>query len=310
MDNSIGFRRAGILLAYPLAYAYVRLVLNYWASEWAAVAAYTSFSLVFIIVSEIVRMGRRPFSRKMTGETIFWYVIMLIASFTAPFGPSCTLSMFAVHLCAVYSVLVSNDVLLGGKTGGLIPADLIHGFYVKSFAGFPNFITDWAAFKREGDKKARSKIVAALVVSFVVFMGVFFCIALSLLSKIDKDIADFFDTYLCNFFECLCRIRFEDLVFRLFIAIPVCFYLYGLVSRSAKSDGVREKRVGDTLVNFSQKGRKVPVVVTSISAGFFVLTYILFFAKRTASLAASRAKFLTDSLWLILQGTVSSSLSE
>lgn len=282
MDNSIGFRRAGILLAYPLAYAYARLIVNYWSSEWAAVAAYTSFSLVFIIVSEIVRRGRRPFAHKMTGETIFWYVIMLIAAFTAPFGPSCALSMFAVHLCAVYSVLVSNDVLLGGKTGGLIPADLIHGFYVKSFAGFPNFITDWAAFKKEGDRKARSKVVAAIVICFILFMGVFFCIALSLLSKIDKDIADFFDTYLVNFFECLRKIRFEDLMFRLFLAIPVCFYLYGLLSRSAKSDGVREKRIGETLVSFSIKGRKVPVVVTSICAGFFVLMYILFFAKRTA----------------------------
>ena len=282
MDNSTGFRRAGILLAYPLAYAYVRLVLNYWRTEWMAVAAYTSFALVFIIVSEIVRRGRRPFAHKMTGETIFWYFIMLVTAFTAPFGPSCVLSMFAVHLCAVYSVLVSNDVLLGGKTGSLIPADLIQGFYVKSFAGFPNFITDWGAFKREGDKKARSKAVIALAVSFIVFMGVFFCIALSLLSKIDKDIADFFDTYLCTFFEYLRQIRFEDLIFRMFLAIPVCFYLYGLVSRSAKSDGEREKRIGNTLVSFFRKGRRVPVVITSICAGFFVMMYILFFAKRTA----------------------------
>ena len=166
MDNSTGFRRAGILLAYPLAYAYVRLVLNYWASEWTAVAAYTSFSLVFIIVSEIVRRGRRPFAHKMTGETIFWYVIMLIASFTAPFGPSCALSMFAVHLCAVYSVLVSNDVLLGGRTCGLIPADLIHGFYVKSFAGFPNFITDWSAFKNEADHNGSNHFASRLPLAF------------------------------------------------------------------------------------------------------------------------------------------------
>lgn len=282
MEKTIGFRRAGILLAYPLAYAYVRLILNYWDSEWAAVAAYTSLSLVFIIVSEIVRRGRRPFSRKTAGETIFWYVIMLVAAFTAPFGPSCALSMFGVHLCAVYSVLVSNELLLGGQTGGLIPADLIHGFCVKAFAGFPNFVTDWTAFKREDDKKARNKAVAALVIGFVVFMGIFFCIALSLISKIDKDIEDFLDTYLCTFFEYLRKIRFEDLMFRLFLAIPVCFYLYGLMSRSAKSDGEREKQTGETLVSFFRKGRKVPVAITSISAGFFVALYIFFFIKRTA----------------------------
>ena len=78
------------------------------------------------------------------------------------------------------------------------------------------------------------------------------------------------------------KIEFEEILFRVIFAIPVCFYLYGLISRSAKSDGVREKRFGENLVSFFARGRKVPCVITSISAGFFVLMYILFFAKRTA----------------------------
>ncbi len=282
MDNSINFRRAGILLAYPMAYAYVRIMLYGWHTEWMATAAYTSFALIFIIVSEIVRMGRRPFDRKMKGETVFWYVMMLMSAFTAPFGPSTVLSCFALHLCAVYSVLVSNDVLLGEKTCGLIPADLIHGFYVKSFAGFPNFVTDWTAFKREGDRKARNAAIGLLVFGFVFVMLIFFGIALNLLSKIDKDIADFLNTYLCGILEYFRKIEFEEILFRVIFAIPVCFYLYGLISRSAKSDGVREKRFGINLVSFFARGRKVPCVITSISAGFFVLMYILFFAKRTA----------------------------
>ena len=282
MDNSINFRRAGILLAYPLAYAYVRLMLNYWREGWMASIAYTSLAVLFIVVSEIVRRGRRPFSRKMTGESVFWYVMMLLSAFTAPFGPSAGLSCLALHLCAVYSVLVSNDVLLGGKTCGLIPADLIHGFYVKSFAGFPNFITDWTAFKREGDRKARNVAIGFLVFGFVVVMFIFFSIALNLLSKIDKDIADFMDTYLLTILEYFRKIELEEILLRLIVAIPVCFYLYGLISRSAKSDGEREKRIGENLVSFFSRGRKVPCVITSVCAGFFVLMYILFFAKRTA----------------------------
>ena len=227
MDNTIKFRRAGILLAYPMAYAYVRLVFFGMFSQWGTALGLTAMSVIFIIVNELVRRGRRPFARRFKGETVFWYVMMVLAAFTAPFGANVVLSVFAVHLCAVYSVLVSNDLLLGNKTGGFILADLIHGSHVKSFAGFPNFVTDWASFKKTGNKKHMSAAVILLGIGFVAIMSVFFIVSL------------------------------------VFIA-------------------VRERRVGNNISSGLVKGRKVPCIVTCISAGFFVLLYILFFAKRTA----------------------------
>ena len=282
MDNKIYFRRAGILLAFPMAYAYARLLLIENLTGWMFSVALTAVSLIFILVSELVRCGRKNFINKNTGETVFWYLMMILAAVTSAFGPSEVLSAFAVHLCAVYSVLVSNDILLGGRTGGFIPADLIHGFYVKSFAGFPNFVTDWSAFKREGDKKKHNAGVIMLVIGFIFLMFIFFFISLVFISRIDVDIAAAFITYwrsVTFYFE---RLKIDNIIISLFLAVPVCFYLYGLMARSAKSDGTREKRIGSNMASGLEKGRKVPCVITCISAGFFVALYIFFFIKRTA----------------------------
>ena len=282
MDNKIYFRRAGILLAFPLAYTYARLLLVMNYKDWKFWLALTAVSVFFILVSELVRCGRKSFVSKNTGETVFWYVMMILAAVTAPFGPSEALSAFAVHLCAVYSVLVSNDILLGDKTGGLIIADLIHGFYVKSFAGFPNFVTDWSAFKKEGGKKQKNAAVILLIIGFIILMGIFFIISLVFISRIDVDIAAAFITYwrsIACYFEDL---RIDNVILSCILAVPVCFYLYGLMARSAKSDGTREKRIGSNMAAGLEKGRKVPCIVTCICAGFFVALYIFFFIKRTA----------------------------
>ena len=282
MDNKIYFRRAGILLAFPMAYAYVRLLFIENLTGPMFSVALTAVSLIFILVSELVRCGRKNFINKNTGETVFWYLMMILAAVTSAFGPSEVLSAFAVHLCAVYSVLVSNDILLGDRTGGFILADLIHGFYVKSFAGFPNFVTDWSAFKKEGEHKKHNAGVIMLVIGFILLMFTFFIISLVFISRIDVDIAAAFITYwrtITSYFE---RLKIDNIIASAVLAVPVCFYLYGLMARSAKSDGTREKRIGSNMAAGLEKGRKVPCVISCISAGFFVLLYIFFFIKRTA----------------------------
>lgn len=282
MDNKIYFRRAGILLAFPLAYLYARLLLANNLSGWEFSAALTAISLAFILVSELVRCGRKAFVNKNTGETVFWYVMMILAAVTSSFGPSEALSTFAVHLCAVYSVLVSNDILLGDRTGGFILADLIHGFYVKSFAGFPNFVTDWSAFKKEGERKKHNPAVVMLITGFILLMIIFFIISLVFISRIDDDIAAAVISYLRTISHYFENMKLDSMIASFVMAVPICFYLYGLMARSAKSDGTREKRIGSNMAAGLEKGRKVPCVITCISAGFFVALYIFFFIKRTA----------------------------
>ena len=291
MDKRVIFQRLGVILAYPLAYTYVRLMIfssNEFLIDsdrltWSV--AYPLLALLFIAVNEIVRRGRRGIKANPSKETIFWYVMTYLSGLTATIGPNEALSVFAMHLCAVYSVLISNEILLGGKTSGFIPADLIHGFYVKSFAGFPNFVTDWSSFKRpesvEGEVRAPRKNPLGLII-FIPVMLILLIIAVSLMASIDEDIAEFLSGITRYFEDYLSALIFYEIIPRAIFAIPVCFYLYGLMSRSAKSDGEREKRVGSKLGWIIGKGKTVSATIVYIAAGVFVVLYILFFVKRIA----------------------------
>ena len=291
MDKKVIFQRLGVLLAYPLAYAYIRLMISgygefYVRSGWFSISvAYPLLAVLFILVNEIVRRGRRGASVNPSYQTVFWYVMMILSGSTATMGPSEDLSVFAMHLCAVYSVLVSNNILLGGKTSGFIPADLIHGLYVKSFAGFPNFVTDWGCFKRsvpsEGETETRRKNPAGAVI-FIAVMAVLLIISVSLMASIDEDINLLFSNITRWFGDYFRNIELNLIMFRVIFAIPVCFYLYGLMSRSAKSDGEREKRVAQWLTRIRGKGKTVSSTIVYIAAGVFVGVYILFFIKRLA----------------------------
>lgn len=291
MDKRVIFQRLGVILAYPLAYAYVRLIV-FSANEflidggtltWSV--AYPVIALLFIAVNEIVRRGRRGVKTNPSKETVFWYVMTYLSGLTATIGPNEALSVFAMHLCAVYSVLISNEILLGGKTSGFIPADLIHGFYVKSFAGFPNFVTDWSSFKRpepvEGEVRAPRKNPLGLII-FIPVMLILLLIAVSLMASIDEDIKAFLSGITEYISDYLSALKIYEIIPRAIFAIPVCFYLYGLMSRSAKSDGEREKRVASKLSWLLGKGKTVSAMIVYIAAGLFVVLYILFFVKRIA----------------------------
>ena len=296
MDKKVILQRLGIILAFPLAYAYVRLLLftsygeftvdpSQGAGHFLISFSYPVFALLFILVNELVRRGRRE-DAALPKEAWFWYAMTFLTGLTASFGPSEALSVFAMHLCAVYSVLVSNRILLGGKTSGYIIADLIDGFHVKAFAGFPNFIVDWKCFG-----KKRADIIGAEpaprksrfgVVLFIISMFVLLIISVSLMASIDEDIAKFFEDVFAGIDEYLSNLRIEEFFYRFIVAIPVCFYLYGLISRTSKSDGSREKRVASWLNRIRGKGKTASATIVYIAAGVFVALYMLFFIKRLA----------------------------
>lgn len=294
MDKRIIFQRLGILLAYPLAYSYIRFIFDSdnrfvidpsQGSELFLInIAYPVFALLFLLVNELIRRGNRT-SGLMDKNVVFWYVMTFLSGLTAAFGPSPELSVFAMHLCGVYSVLISNGILLGGKTSGFIPADLIHGFYVKSFAGFPNYIVDWKCFARrrplEGEEAPPRKNPAGLII-FIPIMLVLLIISVSLMASIDEDIGNFFNSALSGLFKYLSQLRIGEIIARVIFAIPVCFYLYGMMSRSARSDGAREKNFASRLTGFMNKGKTVSSTIVYIAAGIFVVAYILFFIKRIA----------------------------
>lgn len=289
MDKKIVLQRLGILLAYPLAYTYLRLMLTSY-KEFVIDTPYISLSVaypvlavLFILINEFVRRGQRGAGSRISGETLFWYIMTFLAGMTATIGPDEELSVFAMHLCAVYSVLISNNILLGGKTSGFIPADLIHGFCVKSFAGFPNFFIDWNSFKNKDagsdDDTVRKKSFIGVII-FVVVMLSLLIVSVSLMASIDEDLSYFFSNCFSWIGDYIDDLKIWDITARAIFAFPVCLYLYGLMSRSSKSDGLREQRFSAWLNNVRGKGKTVSAAFVYSAAGIFVLAYILFFIKR------------------------------
>lgn len=278
MDNKRTFRRAGLMLAYPIAYLYLRLIWNFEHLEYAWIMS-SVFCLVFIVWNELVLRGRKE---KTDKRAYFWYVIMLATSLTANIAPSMGLSFFAIHLGAVYSVLISNNVLVEGKTGELIWFDLLNGFFVKTFPNMGNILTDIKELKTKPEteevetpkKRSFTWIVPVLIIV------PFFFIAMALLSNINETFGDITEAIFehLNFFEYLDANMVAEIIMRLIFAIPTCFFLYALASSSAISNGEKERTAGDRCKERAAKRRTVSSIVMGIMTGCFVAMYLLFFA--------------------------------
>lgn len=274
MDNKISFRKAGIALAYPLAYLYLRLIWRYDGSSFAWIAP-TVFCVLFTAFNEIVLRGRKDRSDK---RAYFWYAIMIITAATSSIAPSMGLSMLAIHLGAVYSVLISNDILVEKQTGSLIWLDLLCGFFVKTFPNMGAFVSDRkeiSDIEAGGNSPAKKRSMTWIIPVAVLLP--FFFISMALLSSINATFGNIIE----KVFDAVIRIidpnRIFGIVVRMLLAIPVCVFLYGLISSSAKSNGESERFAGQKCRERSEKRRTVSSIVTGIVTGSFVMMYILFF---------------------------------
>ena len=92
------------------------------------------------------------------------------------------------------------------------------------------------------------------------------------------------------------HLKLDEIFARCIFAIPVCFYLYGLMSRSAKSDGEREKRVASWLLKVRGKGKTVSATLVYIAASIFIVAYVLFFIKRLAYMMGGFAGDIPDGM--------------
>ena len=274
MDNKITLRRAGLMLAYPLAYLYLLLI---WRSQMPSYAWIfpTIFSVLFIGWNEIVLHGRRD---KTDRRSFFWYAVMVLTSLTSTITPSFGLSMFAIHLCAIYSVLISNNILVEGKTGSYIWLDIIRGSFVKSFSNAGAVISDGKDLlgKKEGEEKKKFSF-SWLIPVLILFP--FFIVAMSLLSNINADFGRLVKNILraLDIFRYLDAVVIARCVIRAFFACPVCLFLYGLVSGCAGSDGEAERKAGEKCREAVSKRRNVSSVATGSITGLFSSMYLLFF---------------------------------
>ena len=275
MDNKITLRRAGLMLAYPLAYLYLLLI---WRIDEPGTAwiCPTIFSVLFIAWNEIVLHGRRD---KTDRRSFFWYVIMVLTAATSSITPSFALSMLAIHLCAVYAVIISNNILVEGKTGSLIWLDIIRAAFGKAFAHMGEWIADYTDLIKKRNEGGEKKKVSLSWMLPAAILFPFFIVAMVLLSKINSDFGDLIENALkaIDIFKYLSPVAVARIIVRILFAFPVSLYIYGLVASSAKGNGDAERETGEKFRGTLSRRRNVSSAATACITGMFASMYILFF---------------------------------
>ena len=289
MENK-ALKSAGILLAYPVAYAFLKYFLFDFTGE-NTVLKKTLFVLAYIAFNEIIVRGRGKTPPK---ETYFWYGIMGIVAMTFTTGLSEAVSFIGLHLCAFYVAAVSNGILVEGRTGSYILEDIFGSSVIKAFSGFINLFLDIGDLfkkKKPASENTGSKAAApvkkgsagALIGGIIILIVMFpiFIIAVALLSSINP----MFNDALSDFSKAIGKLfEFEidaawiiNNIGYMIFAVPTSLYLYGMISQSAKSDGSLEKKTYDTISEFRTICRKVSPIASCIATGTFVVLYLIFF---------------------------------
>ncbi len=292
---------AGICLAYPIAYAYVKYFLFDFSEEYITVKKLL-FVFFFILFNELIVRGRGKTPPK---ETYFWYGIMGIVAATYETGLADWVSFLGLHLCAFYVAIVSNRLWYEGRTGSFIIADLFNAGIIKAFSGIPKIFMDIAALGRKpkvqaqlpGEpapavKKAKGSAVGAVLIILV--MIPIFCIAVALLTEINPLFAEAVEDILDGIEINIDAGWWFETIIYLFLAFPTSLYLYGMLAKSADSDGEGEKKAFTGLVNWRQSCRKISPVVSAVVTGLFVVLYLVFFVYEGSYLFSAFAGRLPE----------------
>lgn len=269
MDNIKTLKSAGVILAYPMAFAYLKFFLMDRSGDYSVIKRFL-LTLFFIVLNELIVRG---YGKRPAVETYFWYGIMGTVALTSVTGVSEWVSVFALHLCALYVAVVSCGILYEGRTGSFVLADLLNAGVFKAFTGFGNLFKDISAVRGSGKEKQSSSSVAIGVLS-VIFVIPVFIIAVALLCGINAD----FDVAVTKMLNAIDAFWIFNNVHIIVLAFPLSLYLYGMVSQSAGSTGEKEKETYGKLVVWRQKCHKLAPVIASLITGSFVLLYLIFFA--------------------------------
>lgn len=276
MEN-LNFKKAGVLLVYPLGYLFLKLLD---VSDELGLFAPLILALCFIGVNELVRRGRggcriTKLPKDSQYRTFFWYGMLILMAVTSTLAPYYGLTVFLMQFCAVYGVLVSGDTLLGGETGKFFGFDMILGLTEKPFGNFGQLVKDFSVFGKKSEKKQSNTL---LTLAVVIIMGVLFIIAIGLLASSSGEFADLLDEAAEAIFS---HIKISgsvmEVVMRLIIAVPIAAYFYGLMTSSAESDTRKLHAQGARIELAFIRLRGLAPVIINIAVALFVALYLFFF---------------------------------
>jgi len=267
------FGKAGFYLAYPMAYLYVWFFM--WGFDGAGrildTVLKTSFTLLFILWNELVLKGRGK-GGKLSKADIFWYGSLVATALLSSVSPSVALAMFVLHLVVVYSVIVRSRGLLKGDTSEFIFADFFNAFVIKSFGNIGALFTAPIEFS-DKNKKAGNIIVGILAIIILIPV---FIVAICILGSLDESFGNLFNVFV----KYLSIENVFEIIAKLFVSVPVCLYLFGLLTGYSKETEEKTRKQGDELASSFEKLRAAPMVISRILIIVFALLYLVFFGFR------------------------------
>ncbi len=179
-----------------------------------------------------------------------------------------------VHLFFVWYVLSRSGKMLEGKTGHLLPADMMNAFIIIPFGNiFLRIRTFVCGIKGMGSKRQKKAFPWFSLLAVVLSLGILI-LAVSLLMDADEAFSRMFrDIYEFFSFE-----PDEYLMIRIVFSIPVGAWLWGLIGGSYryKEETLTKQKAG--LYMFLEEIKKVSSKVWTAVIAVFSMVYVLFFA--------------------------------
>ena len=238
------------------------------------------FTLAFIGITELTAI---KFNKTRNRESIFWLVTLILLSilwcmrtFESEGAFSPFLLLF-LHCNAAYYVLMRMEMTAEGKTGPMVFFDFISAFIVTPFSNFLlRIIVFVNAFKNRSFKLNKKKHLPVLTTVIITLILAAF--ASSLLANADAGFARLTNgilNFLSGFDFIFADYRFNRIITRFILSIPVGAFLMGLIGGSAIKNEPEFKK--ENIVNGLEIYRHIPkfAVITVLAA--LSAIYIIFF---------------------------------
>ena len=285
----------GALIAYVLGYLYMRMV--FWTGAydapdfWVFKLLLGLFVCGFVALTEWLHRGQ-PRSR----ESWIWLGCMALY-LTAILLDRCHMwatpffSLMLMHVFAVWWVLSRSGRLAEGKSGSLLPLDVLWGFVAIPFKHF--FLRVRCLFYGVTGIGKRKKLrgeTALWVALAVVAAGLLFWFAAKLLLSADAGFARLLE-------DVTGWMRFEidvEFVLRSILALPVAAYVFGLVAGSLREDPEALQTRGSRLRYALSRLHRVPDGLWIGLTAVFVVFYLVFFAVQARYLFGAFTRSLPE----------------
>ncbi len=232
-------------------------------------------------------------------ESWFWLSCMLLLTASVVFRTSSVFDTFGtvliLHAFAVWWFLIRAGRLLDPAEPRYLPLDAVNGFLIFPFGHF--FLRLRTMFHALSSRSVRKKALnpGRILLSFLAAAAalLLFAQAAKSLMNADDSFRELISFELPELFH-LDENALENLILRLFIALPVSAYLFGLLDGALRAGRKAADLQREHTDSFLKMLRKVSSRLWAAVLLLFCLFYLLFFAVQGQYLFGAFTRTLPD----------------